>query len=237
MLLPEGGPTLRRAIGEGSHRRAWEPILQAYAALQIESTAHLGELAALGLHDRRLEQLPKYFQAVLSDKDLLLLGQKDGLSRAQYQRLLALTTQFKAICSELAAAPIPSATLEHGDFHDANIFYAAGRFKIFDWGDASLSHPFFSLINPLRMSAYQLEIEEDDPQLTWIRDAYFEPWTQTASRAEILEAWNLAHYLVKFQRAFNWATVTQSVGADAMHAYRDAVPGWLEDFLNHVPND
>ncbi len=42
------------------------------------------------------------------------------------------------------SAGIPE-TIQHDDFHDAQVFVRDGRYLLLDWGDACVSHPFFTL--------------------------------------------------------------------------------------------
>ena len=51
---------------------------------------------------------------------------------------------FARRATELAAAGIPE-TIQHDDLHDAQVFVRDGRYLLLDWGDACVSHPFFSL--------------------------------------------------------------------------------------------
>ena len=43
--------------------------------------------------------------------------------------------------------------VQHDELHDANVFVSGKRHCFFDWGDASVSHPFVSLLVTLRMVA------------------------------------------------------------------------------------
>jgi hypothetical protein len=79
-------------------------------------------------------------------------------------------------------------TIEHGDLHDGNVFSSAGRVRILDWGDACVAHPFRTLA------------VEMDPGA---REAYLEPFTAVASRAEIERAVDAVLRLRTLIRAVN----------------------------------
>ena len=78
-------------------------------------------------------------------------------------------------------------SLQHDDLHDANVFVADGRHRFFDWGDASVAHPFLSLLVPLRVAADALGVPNGDRVLLRLRDAYLEPWSAYGSPAELRE--------------------------------------------------
>ena len=59
------------------------------------------------------------------------------------------------------------ATVQHDDLHDGNVFGSADAVRIIDWGDASLAHPFGTLLITLRVLASQLQCDED--ARGWIR--------------------------------------------------------------------
>ena len=44
-------------------------------------------------------------------------------------------------------------TVQHDDLHLANVYERGGRFRLLDWGDTSIAHPFASLVVPFRFLA------------------------------------------------------------------------------------
>jgi hypothetical protein len=98
--------------------------------------------------------------------------------------------EIEAAGAELHGIP---PTIDHGDLHDGNVFAWAGHVRILDWGDACVAHPFLSLG------------VEMDPGA---RDAYLEPFTAVASRAEIERAVDAVLRLRTLIRAVNDQRVT-----------------------------
>jgi hypothetical protein len=47
---------------------------------------------------------------------------------------------------------------------------------VLDWGDASVSHPFFSLVVTFRFLQQRTGLAPDDPWFSRLGDAYLEPW-------------------------------------------------------------
>lgn len=58
----------------------------------------------------------------------------------------------------------------------ANLYSDAGKFRIVDWGDSSIAHPFFSLLETFRFLEEFNHLLPDDLWFQRLRDAYLEPW-------------------------------------------------------------
>ncbi|MEA3338267.1 MAG: phosphotransferase [Chloroflexota bacterium] len=230
MLLRDGGPTLRSMVNDPQDLHHWLKILPRYAAIQKELAERVPTLLSMGVPDRRLSMLPSLYQSLLTDQDAMMLGQPDGLTHEQYDRLQALTESVALQCRQLAAYPIAD-SLQHDDFHDGNILVDGGRYTLFDWGDAIVSHPFFSYLVTQRIISYRLDLEPDDPRVLAVRDAYLAPWQQLAPLNDLLEVLAISHRLAMICRALNWYQVVSVMPAEHWTEYADAVPGWLQEFL------
>ena len=152
-------------------------MLPGYAQLQIEMAPHAARLLGLGVPDERLAVLPEHFRE-------LLATHPKGLTREEHQRLIDAVPRVDDMCRELAAYGIPE-TIQHDDLHDGQVFVSGGRYRIFDWGDSCVSHPFHSLTVILRMIAWQRDLEPGGRELQRLRDAYLEPFGQLQAAAEL----------------------------------------------------
>jgi hypothetical protein len=74
----------------------------------------------MGAPDRRLGKLPQLYKELLADTEWLLIGQEDGLSSEEYERMLAGQSRIEQLCSQLESFGIPAA-FNHGDLHDGNV--------------------------------------------------------------------------------------------------------------------
>ena len=231
MLMEDGGTTLREVIRADRDISHWEKLLPLHAELQIKITDHLPELLALGAPDRQLATLPEKYNNLLNNKNYLLLDQPDGITSAEYDRLINMTTRVEDISEKLAASPIPE-SVHHGDFHDANIFLNDDHFVFFDWGDCSVSHPFFSLRTVCVSLEYSLDLEEYPPEFDGLRDVYLHSWMQYDSFENLLNTFNLAGRLSPICSALGYlqtmSTYDDSLGSD----YAGAIPGLLQEFLS-----
>ena len=191
----------------------------------------LPDLLALGVPDRRVSVLPGLYERLLSDVDALRIDQPLGLSREQYRLLLDLSQRVVELCARLVQYHIPE-TLNHGDFHDGNVFVRGGRFSFIDWGDSCVSHPFYSLRTVLVSAEISLGLEENIPELRPLREAYLEPWTRYESREELLRALDLADRLASINGALTWHRPVSRPEGLPREEYAEPVPALLQEFLD-----
>ena len=140
-----------QALEAGAPLCAWERAASTYAELQVASTAHANRLHALGCRLRGPLELRTLVGPLLSDKPVLLGAGAYGLSLDELRRLHRLRMGLEAACYGLADSSLPLA-LEHGDLWSSSVYVSDSEVAFIDWTDASLSHPFFSLM-PLLQSA------------------------------------------------------------------------------------
>jgi aminoglycoside phosphotransferase (APT) family kinase protein len=231
MLMPDFGVALRSLIQSSDDLWHWQRVLPLYAEAQIDLAARLPDLLALGTIDRRLASLPAQYEAVLTDTAAMRIDLPDGLTTASYERLRALTPRFAAMCAELAAYRVPE-TLQHDDFHDGNIFVRDGRYIFSDWAESCVAHPFFTLVVTLNSIAWRLKLEDNGPVLAQLRDLYLEPWQRYDSPENLLAAFTLARRIGMVNRALTWYRVVSSLEPALREEQAEAVPGWLQEFLD-----
>lgn len=83
----------------------------------------------------------------------------------------------------------------------------------------------------IRAAAHRLKLAEDGPEMQRLRDAYLEPWTEFETRGRLSAAFELAYPLGMIIRALSWQQGTGSLSKRHKVPYADAVPEWLQDFL------
>ena len=234
MLMADGGQTLRMAFKKGLDRRTWDEVFALYAGLQIDLASRVDELLGMGVRDRRTLKLPMLYKKLLQEEEWLLIGQPDGLTTAEYQRLLNAVPQVEALCQELAAFGIFD-SLHHNDLHDANVFYNDGEITFFDWGDSSIAHPFFSLRTAFVIIEYIFDLEEDDPVFDNLARAYLRPFAQFKTEEYLWAAYQLARRLWSLSSAIKYKTQLRQIEG-MREEYATAVPGLLQEFLKANQN-
>ena len=94
-----------------------------------------------------------------------------------------------------------------------------GRFRFFDWAEACVAHPFFTMTVTLQDEARA------------VPDAYLEPWTRIAPRAELEAAFPAALVLGGICRALTWRAVVDAMPEPYASEWAHAVPGRLQELL------
>lgn len=224
-LLPDGGTTLRQFTADDSPRR-FEDLLARHADLQRDLAGHAPEMVALGVRDLRPGELPAHLNALLDDPAV-----GDGMTAEKLTALTAYLPTYRELCQRVADSAVP-ASVQHDDLHDANVLVDAdGGYRFFDWGDASVAHPFGVLLVALRVAANRYELSSGDPALARMRDAYLEPWTDLADRAQLVREVDDAVQVTKVSRSLSWQRSLAGAGPQAHDKYGEGVPGWLEELL------
>ncbi|MGI5524549.1 aminoglycoside phosphotransferase family protein [Micromonospora sp. CA-259024] len=232
-LLPDGGESLRDVLGRDPDLAHWERALPGYAALQLATAPCADELVARGVPDHRPEVLAGLFAGLLDDRESLLIGGEGGLSPEMYERLRSEVPSYAERCRRLADIGIP-ATVQHDDLHDGNVFAGEDGYRYFDWGDASVAHPFGTLLVTLRSIRYAKKLAADDARLVRLRDAYLEAWTDRYDHRTLVEAADLAINLGPVSRSLSWRRALDTP-EESRAEYADAVPGWLEELFAADP--
>jgi len=164
MLLGDAGIAVGKS---GNPPEAWLTALPLYAELQKGEMAYADEHLGRGVPDLRMAALPAGYRRLLASE---LPIAKDDLDRLQ-----VYAPRFDELCSVLAGMGIRE-SVQHDDLHMSNLYSDGGTFRIVDWGDSSIAHPFFSLAVTFRFLEELSHLAPDDPWFSRLRDAYLEPW-------------------------------------------------------------
>ena len=141
--------------------------------------------------------LPAKFEALL-DEIAETLGDDELEARVRRK-----VPWVREACDELASYGVPEA-IQHDDFHDGQVFVKNGEYLLMDWGDACVSHPFFSLsVTLLGVLAWGLDDVQDSVDVRPFRDAYLGPYAQDAALSDLRDASELAMRLGWICRAVN----------------------------------
>lgn len=230
LLMRDGGARLREQIRSTRDASAWLSLLPRYARLQKTVSARVPEFLHFGTPDYRPEALPARYTEMLNAVEHLYLDQPNGLTAVEHDALRALTPQLEVWCEQLRAAPIP-ASIDHGDLHDANIFGDAGAYRIGDWGDACVGHPFFSMRVVLVSVEMSLDLDDYSPETAPLRDAYLAEWRDFASPQTLQEIFRIAFRLAQISGALKWYDLVRNLAPEERVEHAHGVPALLRDFL------
>ncbi|MGZ8688148.1 MAG: hypothetical protein ACXWZP_06945 [Gaiellaceae bacterium] len=197
MLMADAGTRLRELIARERELTRWLDVLPLYASLQIDLSDRADELVALGVPDMRLEHLPARYER--------LLDELEGLPADEARRLREAVPHVEAMSDELAAVGLPE-TIQHDDLNEGQVYLCDGRYLLLDWGDACVSHPFFSMSVALEgVIAWGIDDVQGSVDVGPFRDAYLEPFARNGERdpAELNDACTTAMRLGWVCRAVN----------------------------------
>jgi hypothetical protein len=142
ILMQDAGSPLYPLLKKDFQLNFVKQALKKYANIQQNVSTHIDTLIDLGVPDRRLHTLPSQYLALLENTDFLI---HDGLSLQEISQLKTQHFKVQQLCDALAHYNIPE-TIEHGDFTVNNMLInKQHEIIINDWGDAVVTHPFFSL--------------------------------------------------------------------------------------------
>jgi hypothetical protein len=131
MLMDHAGVRLREVIAETRDLSRWVDVLDGAADIARAMEPDVEELLAAGVPDFRLSVLPDRYAELVSSPEV-------------EQRFRDAVPRVREMAEELASYGVTE-TLQHDDLHDGQVFVLGDRQLILDWGDAVVSHPFFTL--------------------------------------------------------------------------------------------
>jgi hypothetical protein len=191
MLLADAGVRLRDVIPEERSLVRWLDVLEAYARVQLACEDDVDALLALGLPDCRLHTLPGAYADLLA-----------GLDDADPR--LPGPDAIRDLCDRLAAFGIRE-TVQHDDLHDGQVFLGTGTHLVLDWGDACVSHPFFTLsVTVEGVISWGVDDVEDSEDVEPHLAAYLRPYEERYA-GDLREAARIAMRLGWVCRAINGA--------------------------------
>jgi Phosphotransferase enzyme family len=216
LLLADAGTPLREQLNGRFDAGAWQAMLPRFGLLQRAAEPFAAELLAAGVPDER----PDRYLELLEP----LLATAPSLSPQQRRSLLGEPNHWHEVAAALGELELP-ASIQHGDLHDANVGLGPDALpRFFDFGDASLAHPFTTLLVPLRVARSH---GADDHDVERLRECYLDVFTDRAGRAELRCALDLALATAPLLRATSWQRAL--IEAPASHDWGDPVGGWLEE--------
>ncbi len=232
MLMRDGGEQLRKSVRATKNAMLWEPIIGEYAKLQVSLAEHMDVLLSLGVPDYRLAVLPLLYEQLLQDEASMLIDQENGLASDEFQQVREKLSRFKEICTMLATFGIPE-TLNNADLHDANVLVRNDRVTFFDWGDATLAHPFISLRTFFVGIEISLQLDEYafTPEMAALLDIYLEPWQKFASKEDLLRAYQLSKPVAAIVKLVLWYTTISQLDGALREQYKAIIPSLWQEFL------
>jgi hypothetical protein len=200
LLLADAGTQVSE-LGFEAWAQAMARALPLYAELQRGEAAHASGRLADGVPDLRSATLPARYAD--------LLGRDLPLTADELSRLGRFAPGFDGLCAQLAGSGVPD-TIQHDDLDTSSLYRRDGQLRVLDWGDASVSHPFASLVVTFRFLEEIGKLPRGDRWHARLRDAYLEPWGPG-----LAEAFEIAIRVGAFAHAFAWARQRDALPPEA----------------------
>jgi hypothetical protein len=236
MLLPTYDSRMRDTTSREGLLAAWERILPAYATIQRQLAVYEQPLGAMGVPDRRPSALPGLLEALLARFKDGWLASAATLTPSERLDVMSLVPDLRVRCELLQGAAV-GVSLNHGDLHDGNIFMEADGFRLLDWGDCSLSHPFFSLRTTFVSIENAFGLGESDRAFDRLRDAYLEAWTEVLPRKDLRELFSVARQVWALPSALSWDLALTSLDTVEGSDCAAPVPHLLVELVGSLQRD
>ena len=131
MLMADAGDRLREVIEAERSLARWHDVLTGAADVARALEPDVDQLVAAGVPDLRLHTLADGYAELVQQIEV-------------EPRFRDAVGRVRDLVDELASYGLAE-TLQHDDLHDGQVFVKDGRNLILDWGDAVISHPFFTM--------------------------------------------------------------------------------------------
>ncbi|HJW21904.1 MAG TPA: hypothetical protein VJ506_05700 [Candidatus Limnocylindrales bacterium] len=211
-----------RSIGSlGNPPELWQRILPRYAELQRGERAFVEDHLAHDVLDLRVAGLPERYAMLLS-RDL-------PLEPDEVATLRGFERRFAELCAEVAAES-PGDSVQHDDLHVNGVFVLGDELRVTDWGDASIGHPFASLVVTFRFLERENGLAPADPWFARLRDAYLEPWGPG-----LVDVFERAMRVARFAHAIAWIRHRDPLAPDARAAFDEEYRVVLRRALAVIP--
>ena len=241
LITADAGPTLRSmptadGLPGDQDMAAWAKIVPVYGAFQRGLATAVDDLLGAGVPDERPARYPDMLASLLVDDRIWTRVDPADRPRtdAARRRLVDLTPLVAELAAALEASAIP-ASLDHGDLHGNNVVPAAdGSFRLFDWGDAVVAHPFATLTTTLGSIGHHAGVDPYSPAVVEVRDAYLSAWADIAPTPVLDRTATLAIDLGHIGKAAAWERALLGLEPDEMAGFHGATAAWLADLADRL---
>ncbi|MGW5239064.1 phosphotransferase [Monashia sp. NPDC004114] len=232
-LVPDQGPVYAETV-PADDIDAWCTVAVEAMHLQRELLGREAELAAAGLTRIRTAEVAEYVTARASSLAGLPADDPRRMPADEAAKVCALDPVIRGWAAQVEALDLPD-TLVHNDLHGHNVFATDGQMRFFDFGDAVLANPLWSLLIPLRVMSSRLEAGVDDPRLRRVADAATEVWGDLRPVGELRAALPAALQLARLGRVEAWLRVVATMTPSELADFGDSPSWWLASLQEEPP--
>jgi hypothetical protein len=198
----------------------------------VRTTGHVEELLAAGAPDRRTGELRGLFERLV-EADRRMPQSAESFSAAERVVLLRLAGRVEELAGELASLG-PAAAIDHSDMHAGNVLAPGDGYVFFDWHEAAVTHPFFSMVVATRWLETHHGVQAGSREDLRLRDAYLDAWAGHGSRASLRAALVAALRVGPLTRALGWMRVLEDLPPAEQAQWAEYPSGWLRDLQTEL---
>jgi Phosphotransferase enzyme family len=232
LLTPDAGPTLRSlddSLG------LWVRLAANWADLQRRVSPYVDRLVDAGAPMSRPLDAPELIARRVEEYAALPADDPTRLDPADAERMRAVLPTIATWAEQVADVGLPL-SLDHNDLHANNAFVPRPdeeHLRFFDFGDSVVGHPLCSLLIPLNVLGHELQVDDDDPRLLRVVDAYLEVWSDLVDASTLRAVVDPARQLGRLHRSESWRRVLRSADAAERAEFGDSPTVWLTTLLGH----
>jgi hypothetical protein len=198
---------LRQVLTADTAWQVWERVVGRYAEAQVQLAAERGPVLGTGIREVSASTVPRLARALLDELALLPRG-CGGLGPAEAARLYDALPRLDSWCAELASSGLPD-SVQHDDLHAGNVCWtgSAETARVIDWGDTVWGFPLATMYTTMRSLAVHAGLDVgldigprvggervEAREVLRVRDAYLEPFTGFADRADLVHLVDVARH-------------------------------------------
>lgn len=193
----------------------------------------LSDMQSIQIPDWRLNKFPHLYRHLILQEQLLL---DDGMTKQEIDQLHLLEGNCTNLCNELLNFGIPE-TINHNDFHENNMILdkSTENISIIDWGEAVITHPFFSLNGCLWNITHFYKMKAGDQQYKALQLFCIEPWLDLYSEEQLIKILNTANKLHGVYAALGYEKIykaTQHQEETVQKEHPGSIAGCLRTFID-----
>lgn len=229
-LMRDAGTPLRLTLKEKFQLPLFSEALKTYGRIQLACLSHIEAIKKLGVNDWRLEKIPFLFEELVSQDKLL---RSDGMTPDELISLSEQKGRVSDLCGKLLDCDIPE-SLEHGDFHDNNVLVQGDSLIINDWGDVSLTHPYFSCVSHLESAGRNHNLRKESFFYRRAQEAYLDIWKDFGTFEDHEKAMALSEQLRDLVFALSFSRVKSCPEIERYPEFDGIVAGSLRNLLKKL---
>lgn len=125
-------------------------------------------------------------------------------------------------------------SLVHVDLFKKNVCIRGGDVVFLDWAVSAYGHPFCGIHTILRTLVTEFRAPPGGAEVSRVRDAYLEPWTNHAPMQELRRIFAAANPLGALCRVLRLRLLLETVPDELRGAYADGPDKWMRIFRDSL---